>query len=228
MPDPIESLGPTPECPSLETLSAAKSDPAVRRHLETCAHCRGELAMFQEFVAAEPRPEEAADLAWVNAEMERRNPAGAPKVTLAVRLRAWFTLPRLSLAAAALVLLITTKVYLPSRNQQIHSNQQETSQWRSGQIGAIAPIGDQDHPPSALRWESVPDAASYHVRLLEVDGNELWSADVITTSAEFPNTVAAIMLPGRAFQWECTARDSSGHTIASTNLQSFHNLATQR
>ena len=226
MSDPTRSLGPTPECPPLEALVAATPDPAVRQHLETCAHCRNELALFQEFETAEARPEEAADLAWINAELTRRH--AAPKVTLADRVRAWLTFPRLSLAAAALVMLIAAALYLPTRNGVPLPDQQETSRWRSGQFAALAPLGDLDRAPGSLRWEAVNGAASYHVRLLEVDGTEVWSADVNATSVELPNNTAAKMLPGRAFQWDCSARDSSGRTIASTNLQSFHILATQR
>jgi hypothetical protein len=215
MPDPIRSLGPTPECPSLDALTAATPD-------------RTELAMFQGFQAAEPRPEETVDLAWVNAELDRRRSAAKPKITLADHLRAWITFPRLSFAAAGLVALLAVIMYLPTRNQSTLPDQQETSQWRSGQITAIAPTGDQEHPPTVLRWEPVAGAASYHVRLLEVDGTEIWSADVDTSTVEFPSSVAAKMIPGRAFQWECIARDAAGRAIASSNLQSFHNLATQR
>jgi hypothetical protein len=223
MPDRIESFGATPECPTLDALLAAAQKPEVQRHLETCAHCRTELAMFQEFEAAEPRPEETGDLAWVNAELSRRREVRQP--SLADRVRAWFTLPRLSMAAVALLVLIVAGVYLPNRNGGTLPGQ-ENPVWRSGAFTTIAPLGDIDHAPRELKWEAVPGAASYHVRVLEVDGTELWSSDVNATSVELPNNTAAKMSAGRAFQWDVSARDNTGRQIASTSLQSFHIIAT--
>ena len=72
MPDRIPSFGPAPECPALETLLNAATDAAVKQHLESCAHCRTELAMFQEFEAATPRPEETADRQGVVTDRHRR------------------------------------------------------------------------------------------------------------------------------------------------------------
>src|SRR5215470_6767765 len=131
MPDRFESLGPTPECPALDALTAVTLDPQVKRHLESCVHCQTELAMFQEFERAEPQPEEGADLGWVNAELSRRR--AAAKISFTDRLRSWFTLPRLSMAAVALLVLIVAGIYLPSRNGSRVSDAQENPVWRSGQ-----------------------------------------------------------------------------------------------
>jgi len=226
MPDRIQSFDSTPECPALDALLAAPQDPGMQRHLATCAHCRTELAMFQDFEAAAPTPAEAADLAWVNAELSSRRTAATP--SLADRLRAWFTLPRLSLAAAALLMIVAAGIYLPNRNGVPFPAQQENPVWRSGTLTAIAPLGDIDHTPRELLWEAVPGAESYSVRILEVHGTELWSATVNATSAEIPNSTAGKMIPGRAFQWEVMARDSAGRQIAGTSLQSFHIVVTSR
>jgi hypothetical protein len=214
------------ECPPLESLTAATIDTAVQQHLESCAHCRAELALFQQFEGAEPRAAESADLAWVEAELSRR--IAIPKPTFAERFRGWFDLPRLTLVAAALLVLIAVGLYLPTRNGGRSTVQQELPVWRSGQIAAVAPIGDLEHAPSQLRWELVTGAASYHVRLLEVDGTEIWSADSNATTVEIPGAIEAKMTAARAFQWEAAARDATGRQIATTNLQSFHIVATSR
>src|SRR5437667_3056330 len=153
MPDPNrdprellrQALDRTPECPPLEALAAEAPGAAVTRHLESCAHCRAELALFQEFESAAPRAEEAADLAWVNAELTRR--IAAPKRSLADRIRAWFTLPRLSMAAVTLLVLIAVGLYLPTRNSSRLPDQQENPVWRSGRFAALAPTGDLDRAP---------------------------------------------------------------------------------
>jgi hypothetical protein len=106
------------------------------------------------------------------------------------------------------------------------SNEPEV--WRSGQITAQSPLGDVDRAPTQLRWDAVPGAVSYHVRLLEVDGTEVWSVDSTSASIEFPNDIARKLIPGRAFQWDAVARDAAGRTLAGTNLQSFHIVATPR
>ena len=226
MPEHVESLGPTPECPSLDALAAATVDPQVKQHLDSCAHCQNELAMFQEFEGAEPRPEEKADLAWVNTELSRRR--STTKVSLADRFHAWFTLPRLSIAAVALLVLIVAGVYLPSRNGSRVPGAQEGPVWRSGQFAALAPIGDLDRAPTQFRWEAVTGAETYRVRLLEVDGTPVWSTDTRSTTVEIPNTVVAKMIAGRTLQWSVEARDSDGRQIAATNLQSFHITVTPR
>lgn len=226
MSDLRKSFGPTPECPALDALAAATPDPAVQLHLESCTHCRDELRMFQEFERAEPRSEETADLAWVNAELSRRR--SAPKPSLADRFRAWLTFPRLSMAAAALLMIVAAALYLPTRSGSVLPDAQENPVWRSGQFAAIAPAGDLSRAPSELRWEAVTGTASYHVRVLEVDGTEIWSADVNGTSVALPSNVVVQMTGGRAFRWDVAAQDSAGRTIAKTALQSFHILATPR
>jgi hypothetical protein len=234
MSDPLrEALNPGADCPPLELLAATHPDAAVESHLKTCAYCRSELALFHQFEKAEARPEEAADLAWVQAELTRRSPVKAP--AFAERLREWSGLifspawrGKLSFATAALLVLVAVGVYLPSRDGGRTPAQHEAPVWRSGRFAAISPLGDLDRAPNALRWEAVPGAASYHVRLVEVDGTEIWSADVSATTVDFPNNIAAKLLPGRAFQWSATAHDANRNEIAATDLQTFHILVTTR
>jgi hypothetical protein len=239
MPEPIrdqrhllrEALNRTPECPALEVLAA----PQHRQHVTECPHCRAELALLHQFESADAQPGEAADLAWIESELARRSQAAAiSREPFGARLLAWFEFlfspagrGRLSMAAASLLLLVTVGL-LMRPGGGVRPPLQEPTVWRSGQFAAVSPVGDLDQAPSQLRWETVPSAASYHVRLLEVDGTEIWSADSTSTSVDFSNNIAAKMTPGRAFQWEATARDSSGRQMATTNLQTFHILATHR
>jgi hypothetical protein len=244
MPEPIGddrdllrgALGRTPECPPLESLAAPQTDANVRHHLEECPHCRAELALMHQFEGAEAQPEEAADVAWIESELRRRSPAALPvRQPFGSRLRDWFGFlfspaesGKLGLAAAALLVLVTAGIVLrPGTGLRIRPSEESTV-LRSGRFAAISPLGDLDRAPSRLRWEAVAGAANYHVRLLEVDGTEVWSADSVDTTVDFPSSVAARIMPGRAFQWDATAHDAAGKPLASTDLQSFHILATRR
>jgi len=235
MSDPIRrALSGGPGCPPLEALAAPSPEAAVQRHLDSCPHCQNELAMFQQFEAAELRSGEATDLAWVEAELDRRR-VPALQLSWIDRIRAslgTMFLPeyrgRLSFATVAALLIVAgIALYVPSRgvrNPEVDS----PAVWRSGQVIAIAPLGDLDRAPTQLRWEAVPGAASYRVRVLEVDGTEVWSSNVPAATADIPADLAAKMIPGRAFQWEVEARNASGKRIASTGLQNFHIVTTIR
>jgi hypothetical protein len=228
-----EALGPTPECPPLDVLASPHSV-EMKRHAEECPSCRAELALLHQFESSEARPDEAADLAWIASDLARRSPVAARSPEFFGRLRAWFEFlftpagrGRLSLAVASLLLLVTAGLVMRPGGGVRQGLTEEPTVWRSGQFAATSPVGDLDQPPSQLRWEAVPGAASYHVRLLEVDGTEIWSADSTSTSVGFPNNIAAKLTRGRAFQWDATSRDNAGRQLATTNLQTFHILGTR-
>ncbi len=231
-----QALDRTSGCPTLEALTASTQDAPTKRHVEECPHCRAELAMFQQFESAEAQPAEAADLAWMELELARRSPARlASGESFGDRVRAWFESllspaghGRLGLATAALLVLVAAGVVLRPGGGVHQAPSEESRVWRSGQFAAQSPSGDLNQSPLQLRWEAVPGAVSYHVRLLEVDGTEVWSADAAATSIDFPHDIVQKLTPGRAFQWDAVARDAAGRKLAATDLQIFHILATRR
>lgn len=231
-----EALGRTPECPALEVLTAPQHDAEVQRHVEGCPHCRAELALFHHFESADAQPGEAADLVWIESELARRSPvASTSGESFGDRLRAWLSgllLPanrgRLALAAATLVILVTAGIFRQSGTGVRPAQPEEPNVWRSSQIAAVSPLGDVEQAPSQLRWEAVPGATSYRVRLLEVDGTEIWAADAAAAAIDFPDNLRSKLRTGRAFQWDAVARDPSGRQLATTNLQVFHIVPTQR
>jgi hypothetical protein len=75
--------------------------------------------------------------------------------------------------------------------------------------------------PPELAWRAVDGASMYHVRLLEVDGTEIWSADTPTTQIAIPPQLRAQLQPGRSFRWQVAASNAAGR-IAESSLQSFH------
>ena len=239
MSDPLDedkllkaSFGETGDCLPLEILSILAEDPATpintksRQHLEACSHCRNEFDMLREFQAAAVTPEEAASVAWIGSELQRR----ATEVIVPDPISLWDRimsglLPRqrwrtIAAACAALLMGITASVYVGNLSQQDRPSGGEV--WRTQQLTAISPLGTLDAAPVELEWRSTEQATRYQVRLLEVDRSEIWSAETQATSVPIPAAIRGKMAPGRTFLWEVTALNAAGAKIGGTNLQNFH------
>jgi len=230
------ALGPTAQCLSPELLAAKASHPDVQRHLDSCAHCRTELAMLREFEMAEPRADELASVEWIESELARRAVAApATPVSAWERIRAWagkLRLPQrrgpLSIAFASLFLVIAAGWYLRHDGGPQRLPAPGNEVLRSGRAVGISPLGQVDRPPSEFRWEAVPGAATYQVRLMEVDGTVIWSGDSSGTNIGLGPQIRGRLTPGRAFQWSVLARNAAGEQIASSDLQRFDILLTRR
>ena len=233
------AFGPSPDCLSVETLDAlanSRLERAARanaeRHLAACAHCRNEAALLAQFHSSEPRPEERADLAWIEGRLRGERPVPAPeRWSFAAWLREAFAVRRwqtLSIAAACLLFLVAGGFYLRNGREPAIPSLGGEPVWRSAQLTAIAPVGDLDTAPAELKWESVPGATRYTVRVLQVDRTEIWKAESAVSSIELPNNVRQQMSPGRGFLWSVTAENGSAHTIAESALQTFHISMTSK
>ena len=217
----LNPFGATPECLSVEQLAAAECDAAAMRHLEGCAYCRNELALLQSFTSAEPSAIEAPAVRWIATETRRRGVEQTREKSIWERLTGW--MPRGGArwapagAFAAIVLLIGSGVYLlrPDRPES------GDTVWRSASVAVIRPAGEQKAAPTEIAWRPVAGAQRYHVRLLEVDRTEVWSADTESTQIAIPPGIASQLQPGRTLLWQVTAKGPSG-AIAESNLQTFH------
>src|SRR6185369_9926125 len=69
----------TDECLPLEVLEQMtendSADPKAAAHLAECAHCQTELAMLKNFEQSTPSADEGAAVAWIAAQLERRQSA---------------------------------------------------------------------------------------------------------------------------------------------------------
>jgi hypothetical protein len=237
------ALGPSSDCPDLAALAGANLSADLRQHLAGCSHCRTELAALREFESAEPRGDELASVKWIQSELVRRAPqfantasAASPKTASPLdRLRLWgrdlFSPPRrmqLSLAAASLLLVAATGVYLHRSGEPPLSAPSGQPVWRSGQFAAVSPVGDITQTPAEFRWESVAGAAEYEIQVTEVDGTAVWSAKSAQTKIETPESIRRFFQPGRTLQWTVVARNAAYEKIASTDSQIVHILATTR
>jgi hypothetical protein len=234
---PKSALGPGERCPSLEVLAETPRPPELESHIETCAHCRAELALLHSFENAAPQPDEVAPVQWIESELRRRMSAGAlaPPASAWERVRAWLgsTLGggrqrAWAMVAASVVIVVAAGILLRQDHTIGPPAALQDEVWRSGRFAALSPAGDLTHAPDELRWEPVAAAASYRVQLMEVDRTVIWSADSTATAIPIPAGIRSQLKPGRAFEWQVTAHNAAGEAIASTNLQDFHIAVTIR
>jgi hypothetical protein len=117
-------------------------------------------------------------------------------------------------------------IHFRSTNQPSSIAQNGTSAevFRSGHFGVISPTGDLRERPEELRWENVSNAVRYQVRLLEVDGNELWKAETAADHIDLPASVCARIVPAKTLFLEVTAFDSGGSKVGDTGQVRFRLL----
>jgi hypothetical protein len=183
-------LEPTPECIEIARLGDELT-PREREHLAGCVRCQSELALMSEVMSEESSPESRA----IAAELRRRNNIASfrPRV------------PRLLYAmAAALAIVVGTGTWMQLREPSADLGSAPPV-YRSARLETIAPSGELASAPNELRWNSVPKVSRYHVRIVEVDATELWSADTAETHIVLPPHVIAQFAPGKTLLWDVKA-----------------------
>lgn len=218
-----QALEPTPDCIPLERLGEEFSA-AERRHLDACARCQAELALWQRFESSSPDPQEGAAVQWIVAELKRRRePVSAARPR---RWAAWLSVRGLA-AAAATVAVATAVGYLTIDREPALRDVGTVDQqaYRTIQLQVVSPVGDVREAPGELVWTTVAGAMRYDIVVLEVDGTIVWRASSIEPRIPVPRTLASRFVPGKPFVWEVTARDASGIAMASSGRQRFRLLA---
>ena len=228
-----QSLAAGMDCPPIEKLESLLGQDAssveLARHVETCAHCLTELNLLRSF-QTEPRDQEEADAvrlieSRLRPVLDGRAPQEAPR-------RWWtqlFTVRWLSpVAIAAACALIAIAIGLQLKHEPAPTltafNSTGGEVLRSGAVSLIAPLGDVTEVPTTVRWQPVPDAVQYEVRLLEVDHHQLWKAGVSLPEANLPRQVQSSIVPAKTLLLQVTAMDSSGRKVAESALSSFRLL----
>jgi hypothetical protein len=209
-----EVLAPTPQCidvarfgdPGTTGSQPVESDSddglrarlssAERAHLDACARCQAELALFREIDRQETSPEEQREVEWIVSELRQRNNVVAFPTN---RWRALYAV------AAALVMVIGIGWWMQLREPSIDASIDDPGIYRSARLDLIAPIGDLAQGPNELRWAAVPDASRYRVQILEVDATPVWSTDTTDTRVALPPEVIAQFAPGKSLLWEVRA-----------------------
>jgi hypothetical protein len=236
------ALASTEACLTIEELArlsnGSPSEQSMgRAHLAECPRCQTELAMLKEFQSGATLPEEAAEVSWISAELERRFgrigvpdllPSSGP-MPESERSRRWHRLvdPRPVRAAAftSAAALVVIAVGLHFRGAQEPKLPSAPTSGpivlRSEELVALGPIGDLTQPPAELRWQATPGAKRYRIRVMEVDQNELWQTESSQTSVSLPAAVRATLVPGKTLLWQVTAIDSAQKPVAASQILRF-------
>ncbi len=215
---PDRTLQPSSDCIPVERFGEPWTPPE-EAHLAGCAHCQGELALWEAFEASTPSDDEGAAVQWIVAELGRRAAGNVP----AVREPAWWQVkhPRVAAMAATIALAAVVGYGLWNPEPAVRVRQDAPMAYRSVQVQAVAPIGDIAAAPGALEWTPFKGAVSYDVVLMEVDRASLWQARTASTRVEIPAGVVEQLVPGKNVLWEVTARDAAGALVADSGPQRF-------
>jgi hypothetical protein len=216
------------DCLPLEVLEKflenAPADMKAAAHLSSCAHCQTELSLLKDFEAAIPSADEGAAVAWIAAQLQRRQSAPAEPLSVA-RVSFWrnmFRVPYLAGAAAlAAVLVLAISLYNSGSAPGPISGHDYGTTYRSGEVKLLSPAGDQGQAPGEFRWEAVQGAASYKVELTDALGRFLASATSTQPQLAATPEMIAAMKTGMPIRWKVTALDASGKNIAESSGGNF-------
>lgn len=188
-----QALAPSADCIDVTRFGDAL-DAAAVAHLESCARCQAELALYREVTRDESTAEEDDAARWIASKLQ-------PNVVPFRRK----SLRPLYAVAAAIVMIIGASYFLQVSDPAINPALEERPMYRTGRITVIGPDGDLVQAPNEFRWTAVPNASRYHVEIVEVDATEVWGADTTQTYVALPPQVIAQFLPGKNLLWTVTA-----------------------
>ena len=231
---------PPPEAWLAEEQAALRPEERERlaAHLTGCPACQAERELAAAFDAG-GAAEGQGDVDWVVARLRGEPsavPAGrpaaggsgneplAPVVSLAERRRTrsatW-----LRLAAAAAVVL---GIGLAVQTLHVPGPPAPPAQGvvRSGAIEAVAPVGEVGELPRELRWEAVPEARTYRIRIETPARDPLWQgevarADDMTARIDLPEETRARMRRAVTYRWTVEALDARGSVLAASEPVTF-------
>jgi len=224
-----EAASATAECLPLEVLERmtekVSADPKAAAHLAGCAHCQTELAMLKNFEQSTPSADEGAAVAWIAAQLERRQnaPVAQQKIVRIPFWRTMFRVPYLAGAAAlAAVLVLGISLYHGNSDGPSKINPGlGNGQFRSGSIHLVSPIAEQKSAPTEFQWDAVQGAASYRIELKDVAGITLASAKSTQNILAATPEMKTVMISGKPLKWTVTAMDANGNAIANSNAEQF-------
>lgn len=228
------ALGPGKDCPPIEDLERLTSEQPVAsnvaRHLESCAYCKTELQMLHAFQAGEAG-QASKDVERVTELLQSRSKKILRQASVSQAPAPWwkpaFTVRRMAQASLGMAaILVAAAIVIQFRPTHDRLSLNKTTQsgqeiLRSGGFAVLSPVGDLQERPGVIRWEKVPKAVNYRVRVLEVDGNELWKAETAVEHIDLPAAVRARIVPAKTLFCEVSALDASGSKIGETGLVRF-------
>lgn len=203
---------------------------ALEAHADRCPACAAERDLATLFDAG-PAESGASpeDVAFIVSRLEKASPvrpagrnSGSPRVVPFPGRSRRFSASLVRLAAAAVLLLAVGLGYrmlnhpspslpAPPQNETV----------RGAEVEAVAPVGEVPEIPGELRWEPVPGAVSYRVRLSAVDGTVLWDGTAVAPAVRLPAEVGARLHRAVVYVWTVEALDPSGALLAGSEPVRF-------
>lgn len=214
------ALAATPDCVPVARFGEALSD-RERQHLETCARCESEFALWSEFEQSHPAADEGRAVSWIVAELARVNQPVSGRASRT--LFAWLSAPMWRWGAAfATVALVTTGAYLLQDREPTPRELSNTPQtYRTVQLEIRGPVGELTAAPGAIDWVAPEGAVGYDVEVFEVDRTPLWRTTSSNSHVELPAAVVRRFVPGKSILWEVRARNAANRVIAESGTQRF-------
>jgi hypothetical protein len=227
----------TPEglCRLLERSSPELA--SARAHLSDCPRCQTELMFLKEFQSGATQAEEAAEVSWITAVLERRFgqlPANLRALRSGplpdVERDGWWArlvAPRrirtaaFGLAAALLVTAVGLHLRAAREPDLLSDAARGPTVLRSEELIVVGPAGDINEAPAELRWQSAPGAAGYRVQVMEVDHAQLWETESNQTSVLLPAAVRRRIVPGKTLLWQVSALDAARNVVAASQNVRF-------
>jgi hypothetical protein len=203
-----QALVPSADCIDV-TRFGEELDAAALAHVESCARCQAELALYREVTRDDSSAEEDDAARWIAGELRSRlhtpvnvTPANVTPDNVTPFRRK--SLRPLYAVAAAILMVIGASYFLQLRDPSIDTNVPDAT-YRSARIAVIAPAGDLATAPNELRWTAIPNASRYHVAIVEVDATPVWAADTTQPYVTLPPQVIAQFAPGKTLLWTVEA-----------------------
>ncbi|QOY85182.1 hypothetical protein [Paludibaculum fermentans] len=200
----------------IEAFVEGRAD-QLAAHVEACPACSHVAASYREFLEADVRADEKADIEWIESRL--RKPA--PK-------RSWFAwlgpspMPRWAFSLAAILLIVAGSLQLRRMaGPGLRTPETGASVVRSSQVHLQSPSGDVETAPDFFQWDPVDKAAAYEFQITEVDGTPLWTGRTNQTKLNSAPDIQRFMLPRKALLWRVKALSASGGVIAESASERF-------
>jgi hypothetical protein len=231
----LERAYPGPDCPPPEVyLSDAALNAAdrsrVEAHARTCPACAAERELARSFDATGKQSEDAEAIVqklqtsapWKSRKVTPMS--GRPRTTERNRRRPAFMGLPLAMAAGVLIAVGAALQLLGPHAPPIGAPG-TGSAMRGADIEVMTPAGDIATAPDELDWQDVPNAVSYRVRILLVDGEPLWTETVAGSPAKLPQLTASALHASVLYRWQVEALDANGTRIAWSKPTQFRIVA---
>lgn len=227
-------------CPPPERIFAAvagelaeSEKAAILLHAEQCDACGAEVVLARSFATPAPAvadgessSQQAAEVAWIVGELERRRASADSSSNraseelarvLPMRSRSPHTRTGTWLAAAASVLLATGALYVATRTSAPPALPPPPTSdvMRSGEIAWKSAVGAVRALPEELVWSGVPKAARYRLTAVNAATREpLWSGESPRERLAMPSDLRARIAPWSAIELQVEALSADGHRLA--------------